>query len=92
MHVLDRILHRDDVARALVVEAVDHAGKGRGLTGAGGARYEHHAALVADLVEHVLGNVHGHGVGQAEGDHADDGAEGPALAEDVHAEAADAVD
>ena len=41
---LDRVLDRDDVDLAVVVDVVDHAGEGRGLAGAGRAGDEHQAA------------------------------------------------
>ena len=90
MHVLDGILERDDVAVALAVNAVDDAGQRRGLARAGGAGDEHEALGQVGELEHAFGDVELGGVGEAEGDDADDGGHGAALAEDVGAETADA--
>ena len=90
VNVFDRIFHRDDVALAVVVHAVDQAGEGGRFAGARGAGDKHKALGDVGQAHNRLGDVHFLGAGQAEGDNADNRAVGAALAEDVGAEAADA--
>src|SRR5580658_7307180 len=46
VHELDRILEADDVQPARAVQVIDHRRECRGLAGAGGAGYQHHALVV----------------------------------------------
>ena len=87
MHVLDGVFHGDDVPRARLVQLVDDAGKRRGLAGACRTGDQHEALLEVGAGHDVVGDVVVGGVGQREGDDANDGAQRPALAEHVHTEA-----
>ena len=87
MHVLDGVLHRDDVIVAGAVHVIEDACERGRLAAARGAGDEHHPALEIAKVQNLLGNVHLLGIGQAERDHAHDRAERTALTEDVRAEA-----
>jgi hypothetical protein len=87
MEDLDRILDRDDVLAARLVDVVDDRGERGGLSGAGRAGHEHEAAV---LVGHRLDAGRHAQVGEARDvfrDDAEGEGDGPALAEDVDAEA-----
>ena len=88
--ILDGVLHGHDVALALVVEAIDDAGQGRGLAGTGGTGDEYETLLEPRKDEDLLGDVEVVGVWQAEGDDADNGTGRAPLAEDVGAETSQA--
>ena len=92
MHVLDRVFHRDDVTRTLVVDAVDDAGQRRRLARTRRTGDQHQTLLQLAEAQHVLGDLEVLGFGQPERNHADDRRERTALAEDVRAESPDAVD
>ena len=92
MHELDGVLHGQDMTRALVVHAVEHARQRSGFAAAGGARHQHQAPVQVGQAHDGLGDVHLVGIGQPEGDDADDGAIGAALAEYVGTETTDARD
>ena len=74
MHELDGVLHGQDMTRARVVHAVEHARQRGGLAAAGGARHQHQAPVQVGQAHDGLGDVHLVGIGQPEGDDADDGA------------------
>ena len=86
--VLDGVLHGDDVAVPAAVDAVDHAGKRRGLAGAGRAGDEHQTLLVVRQTQHALRDAELVRIGQAEMDHPDHRGQRSALPEDVDPEAA----
>src|SRR4029453_623303 len=86
MEDLDRILDRDDVLAARLVDVVDDRGERGGLSGAGRAGHEHEAAV---LVGHRLDAGRHAQVGEARDvfrDDAEGEGDGPALAENVEAE------
>src|SRR3970040_1205542 len=55
---LDRVLDRHDVARALVVEVLDHRGERGGLARARRTRHEHAAALLLGELADRVGQPH----------------------------------
>ena len=88
MGVLDRVLDRDDVHLAVLVDPVDHRGERGGLARPGRAGHDHHAAdRLHDGVKRFLRQaelLEGEDAARDEA-HADPDA--PAVAEDVGAEA-----
>ena len=88
MDVLDGVLHRNDVAVAAVIDAVDHAGKRGRFPRSGAAGDEHQTFLGIGQREHALRNAELHRVGQTEVDDADDRGQRAALPENIHAETA----
>ena len=92
VQVLDRVLDRDHVLVALVVDLVEHRRERRRLAGAGGPGHQHQAArLVADGGDH-RGQAQLLEVADLVGDRAVDGGHRAALHEDVGAEARQALD
>ncbi len=53
VHELDRILDRDDVIAAVLVDVVDHRAERRRLAGSGRARHEHEALVEATQLQDV---------------------------------------
>ena len=89
---LDGVLEGDDVDSGGLVELVQHRGEGGGLAGAGGAGDEDQAGLLLDDLAKdglELEGIHGGHLGI---ELADDHGEVAVLAEDIHAEPADALD
>ena len=92
MQDLDRVLDGDDVHLAGGVDVVDHRGQGRRLARAGRSGDEHETAgLVGEAGEHDRQAQVVHRRRRAAHPPEDHG-HAAALAEGVHAEAADAVD
>ena len=82
-----------DVAGAVRVDLLEHRRERGRLTGAGGAGDEDETAvLVGDLLDRPWGGSSCSDRLHAEGDDAEDDADGAALLEDVHTEAAQAGD
>ena len=89
---LDRVLDREDVLGARVVDAVDQRGEGRRLAGAGRAGHEHEPArLLAQVVE-ALGHLELLERADARGDEAERSADARALEVGVDAEAGEPGD
>jgi hypothetical protein len=87
---LDRVLDRHDVGAARVVDVVDHRRQRRALAAAGGPGDQHEAALLVGDPREDRRQAEFVDPPDAEGDHAQDDADRPALLEDVAAEAAEA--
>ena len=92
MQELDRVLDRHDVLPGGGVDLVDHRGERGGFAGAGHSRDEHAAALFErELLEHrrQAELVERRDLGRND---PEDGSELAFAAQDVHAEAAEALD
>jgi hypothetical protein len=92
VHVLDRILDRDDVAGARGVDEVDHGGERRRLAAPGRARDEDHALLLLGQVPDRLGEPELLAAEDLVGDLPDRHGRDAALQEDVGAEARESRD
>ena len=51
VHVLDRVLDREDVARPLLVDSVDHRGEGGALSRAGRAHHKHQSIWLVEQID-----------------------------------------
>ena len=87
---LDRVLDRHDVAGAIRVDVVDHRRERRRLAATGGPGHQNETARLHGDALDDLGQVQLVDRLHAEGDHAEDDADGAALHERVDAEAAQA--
>src|SRR5687768_17397285 len=92
MDVLDRILDGEDVLLPLVVDLVDHRGERRRLAAAGRAGDEHEPTRTFGEFRENRRQVELLEAANLLGNQAVDRGDGPALVEDVAAEAADAAD